>query len=372
MRVAIVTESFLPQVNGVTGSVQKLLEHLGRRGHSALVIAPGPGPTTWAGADVVRTPSLPLPGYGSYRVGTPWPQLSQTLQQFDADLLHLASPTVLGAQAITAATRLGLPSIAVYQTDLAAFAARYRIGGTSPAVWRWLRWIHRQADLTLAPSRQAALALAEHGIPRVRLWPRGVDGDLFAPYRRDDALRRELAPDGERLVGYVGRLAAEKQVHLLAGLHGVPGVQLVIVGDGPVRPALEALLPRARFLGVQRGERLASLFASLDLFVHTGAHETFCQAAQEALASGVPVVAPAAGGLLDLVQDGVNGRLYAPGSATALRDAALPLLQDPASVATMAGAARGTVAARTWQAVGDSYLRHAWAVLDPRSAALVG
>jgi phosphatidylinositol alpha 1,6-mannosyltransferase len=370
MRVAIVTESFLPQINGVTMSVLRLCEHLQRRGHLAMVIAPGSGPTSWAGAQVLRVPSMPVPGYASHRVAWPWPSMAATLRTFGPDLIHLASPTVLGAQAVAVADRIGVPCIAVYQTDLAAYAGRYGAPVASRAVWGWLRRIHGRAARTLAPSRRAVADLQAQGIPRVHLWPRGVDLDRFHPGRRDPVLRRELASDDTVLVGYVGRLAAEKQVGLLSGLAHRPGLQLVVVGDGPLRSGLQRALPGARFLGLQDGDRLSAVFASLDVFVHTGPHETFCQAAQEALASGVPVVAPAAGGLVDLVRDGVNGRLYPPGSAGAMREAVEALVQDPALRRGMALQARTSVAGRSWEVMGDHYLGHCRAVLQATPEAL--
>jgi phosphatidylinositol alpha 1,6-mannosyltransferase len=369
MRIAIVTESFLPQVNGVTVSVQRLTEHLQARGHGVLIVAPGPGPTGWRGANVVRVPSVPLPGYASHRVAWPWPALTSTVREYDPDVVHLASPTVLGAQAVTVADRLDLPCLAVYQTDLAGYAARYRAPGAAATLWRWLRWVHTRADRTLAPSTHAVQDLRRHGVPNVHLWRRGVDLEHFHPARRDSGLRARLAPDGELLVGYVGRLAAEKQVELLTACHDLPGTQLVIVGDGPARRDLERLLPRAHFLGFQDGADLAALYASLDIFVHTGPHETFCQAVQEALASGVPVVAPAAGGPLDLVAAGTNGLLYPPGSPAGLRSAVLTLLRDPAFRATLAAGARPSVATRSWSSVAEQYVAHCHQVLGTAPAA---
>jgi len=363
MRVAIVTESFLPQVNGVTVSVQRLTENLRARGHEVLIIAPDGGVSEWAGTRVVRVPSVPLPGYSGHRVARPWPWLASTLRAFGPDLVHLASTAVLGAQAAEAAERLDVPCVAVYQTDLASYAALYRAPGTARAVWRWLRWIHGRAAITLAPSSQAVTELQAHGVPRVRRWPRGVDLERFHPLKRDQALHDELAGGARTVVGYVGRLAAEKQVHLLAGVDRDPDVQVVVIGDGPFRAALERDLPNARFLGAQTGARLAALYASLDVFVHTGPFETFCQAAQEALASGVPVVAPAAGGLLDLVDDGRNGHLYPPGSGTELADAVRGLAADPVRRGRLGRAARESVLGRSWSAITDDYLAHVEDVL---------
>lgn len=358
MRVAIVSESFLPAVNGVTNSVLRVLEYLQRHGHQALVIAPGPGPEGYAGAEVVRVRSLPLPRYRSFPVGLPSPRIEAMLRAFAPDVVHLASPFALGALGARAASRVGVLTVAVYQTDVAGFLASYRLGVASPAAWRWLARIHGRAALTLAPSTAAMEDLERHGIGPLALWPRGVDSERFHPRERSQALRQALAPGGELLVGYVGRLAQEKRVGLLAALADVPGCRVVIVGDGPQRDQLHAALPWASFLGLKTGHELAQIFASLDVFVHTGAKETFCQAAQEALASGVPVVAPAAGGLLDLVRHGGNGLLWPPGDPAGLRAAVAALAADPAARAAYAHAARPTVAGRTWSAVGDQLLGH--------------
>ena len=358
MRVAVVTESFLPQVNGVTNSVLRVCEQMQRHGHEVLVVAPGDGPTRCAGAHVVRTPSVALPGYRDFRLGPPWPGLARTLRGFGPDVVHLASPASLGAHAGRVAARLDLPVVAVYQTDLAGFAGRYGLARTERAVWRYLRGVHERAAVTLAPSTDALAALRRAGVPRLAYWPRGVDGERFAPAHRDVAWRAAHAGPDEVLVGYVGRLAAEKEVELLTALVDVPRVRLVVVGDGPHRARLQRLLPDAAFLGLQTGTALSRAFASLDVFVHTGASETFCQAAQEALSSGVPVVAPAAGGLLDLVRPGSNGLLFRPGSAVALRAQVQRLVDDDALRRRLAGAARRSVAHRSWDAVGDQLVGH--------------
>ncbi|MBK3637993.1 glycosyltransferase, partial [Streptomyces sp. MBT97] len=261
--------------------------------------------------------------------------------------------------------RLGIPAVAVYQTDLGGYARTY-MGAGEAAAWRRIRSVHAAADLTLAPSSAARRDLDTHGVPRVKLWPRGVDTTRFRPDRRDEALRRALAPDGELIVGYVGRLAPEKQVGLLAGARALPGVRLVVVGDGPSRPGLEESLPGAVFLGRRTGDQLARIFASLDVFVHTGPFETFCQTVQEAMASGVPVVAPAAGGPLDLVAHGRTGLLVPPRDADAVRDAVAALAADPALRDAYGAAGRVTVEGRTWAAVGDRLIGHYEDVLAAR------
>lgn len=358
MRVAIAAECFLPEHNGVTNSVMRVVAHLERRGHEALVIAPGIGPARYLNTPVERVPAMPLPMYRSLPIGLPTGRAARILADFRPDVVHLAAPAVLGAEAGRAACALDVPVVAVYQTDFAGFARRYGLGSMRPVIWELVRRVHRHATLTLAPSTSVAWELEARGVTPVALWARGVDGRLFHPRRRRILLRRQLAPDGQLIVGYVGRLASEKQVGLLRHLEGVPGIRLVIVGDGPTRGRLERQLPEARFLGFRSGVELAEAVASLDVFVHTGSHETFCQAVQEALASGVPVVAPASGGLLDLVRHGVNGWLFPPGRPDLMRGAVIDLVSDPATRLAMGTRARTTVEHRTWEVLGDQLLHH--------------
>lgn len=354
-RVAIVTESFLPHVDGVANSVRRVLDHLAVRGHEALVLAPGAGPTDYGPAEVVRTPSVPLPWLPAFSLGLPGRQVRAALERFRPDVVHLASPVLLGAWGGMLGRRLGVPVVAVYQTDLAGFARSYGWGAASPAFTRLLRRTHGRADLTLAPSAPVVRELTDQGIPRVRHWPRGVDGVAFSPAHRT---RRRPPPGAPLRVGYVGRLAPEKHVERLAVLRDLAGVELVVVGDGPCRRRLQQRLPEARFTGQLTGLPLAVAFADLDVFVHTGTSETFCQAAQEALASGVPVVAPSSGGLVDFVTHGRNGLIWSARDPRAIRPLVARLAADPALRRRLAAAARPSVAARSWETVGDLLLEH--------------
>ncbi|MBX7554513.1 glycosyltransferase family 1 protein [Streptomyces sp. NPDC004232] len=373
MRVVIVTESFPPDVNGVAHCALQTARHLVDRGHSPLVVAPAPAPgsapDTDAPCPVVRVPSLPLPGYPQVRVALPSRRLAAALLDHRADLVHLASPFVLGVRGMAAAARLGIPAVAVYQTDLAGYARTY-MGAGEAAAWRRIRSVHSAADRTLAPSSAALTDLEAHGVPRVRLWPRGVDTVRFKPEHRDEALRRELAPNGELIVGYVGRLAPEKHVELLAGVCGLEGVKVVVVGDGPSHAHLAEALPGAAFLGRRTGHDLARIFASLDVFAHTGPFETFCQTVQEAMASGVPVVAPAAGGPLDLVAHERTGLLVPALDAAAVTEAVRTLVTDPDRRIAYGLAARTMVEGRTWAAVGDQLIGHYGDVLAARRTAV--
>jgi phosphatidylinositol alpha 1,6-mannosyltransferase len=368
MRIAIITESFPPDVNGVANCVVRVAGNLIRKGHHPLVIAPESARATLTTDGsfpypVERVPSVPLPGYTSFRLGLPAPRLRRAVAEHGAEVVHLASPVMLGAWGSHVARAMDLPVVAVYQTDLPNYARAYRLGAVTEAfAWRWLRDIHNTADRTLAPSSVTAADLGAHGIERVRLWGRGVDTERFNPARRDESLRAELAPGGEVLVGYVGRLAVEKRVDLLASLAALPSVRAVITGGGPATVELREALPNAVFLGERRGEDLARIYASLDVFAHTGPFETFGQTIQEAAASGLPVVAPAAGGPLDLVDEGVTGHLVPPGDGDALAAAVARLAADRERRAAMGVAARVKVLGRTWSALTDELIGHYSAV----------
>ena len=265
---------------------------------------------------------------------------------------------MMGYKAALATAHLGLPSVAIYQTDLATYAARYGAPHLEQVFWRRLRLTHSLATLNFAPSTVARDQLIKQGIPRVGIWARGVDSVRFHPDKRSDDLRREWAPRGEKIIGYMGRLAPEKGVEDLRVLADLPGTQLVIIGGGPLLDQLKATIPDAIFTGPKTGEDLAISLASFDVFVHTGELETFGQTIQEAQASGVPVVAPRRGGPIDLVTPSHTGWLYEPGDLTALRDHVADLVGDDAKRAAFSRTCRETVRTRTWSALCGQLVGH--------------
>ena len=362
MRVAVVSESFLPTVNGVTTSVARVLEHLQRRGHEALVIAPAAGsPSEYAGAAVHEVPAVL---YRRFPVGIPTPLVHRTLADFAPDVVHAASPFLLGAHAIGEASRLGIPSVAVFQTDVAGYARRNRLGAAEGFAWRVVNLVHDKADLTLAPSSAAMSDLAAAGVQRLARWGRGVDLDGYHPRTRFEPevaqLRRSWAPGGETIVGYVGRLAPEKQVEAFSALRGVPGIRIVIVGGGPSESSVRRALSRmpVTFTGPLHGSELERAYAAFDVFAHTGTEETFGQTIQEAQASGTPVIAPRSGGPIDLIEHGVSGLLTDPDDPRTLARAVTALTADPGRRARLGEAGRRSVLGRTWESLGDQLLSH--------------
>lgn len=307
-----------------------------------------------------------FPKVTSLPLGVPRPRMVGVLRGFQPDVVHLASPALLGYGGLLAARHLDVPTVAVFQTDVAGFAQSYGAGVMSRAAWAWTRHLHGKADRTLAPSTSAIENLTAHHVPRVHHWGRGVDVSGFVPSARDDALRTAWSPTGKPIVGFVGRLAPEKHVERLAVLARRDDVQLVVVGDGVDRKSLESLMPTAVFTGALYGRALAAAYASMDVFVHAGEHETFCQAVQEAMASGVPVIAPDAGGPRDLVTPMHTGLLLGVDEfETRLPDAVDHLLAERHRYSV---AARRSVLTRTWPAVCEQLLGHYDAVLGHRGA----
>ena len=362
MRVAIVTESFLPQVNGVTNSVLRILENLAQNNHQALVIAPeSPDtPREYAGHRVKTIPSIPIQNILpiGMPVGLPSRKLEYVLDGFNPDVVHLASPFALGAFSAKVAKKLNIPSLSVYQTDLAGFARHYGLSIAGSTLQKMVGKIHSQTTRTLAPSTSACRELTDQGVKNVYLWRRGVNSVLFHPQKRSDELRNTWDPSGKRtIIGYVGRVANEKRISDLRFIARDPNIQLIITGEGPARIKLEKEVPGAIFMGFQSGEDLAKIYASLDLFIHPGPNETFCQAVQEALASGVPCIVPTTGGPADLVTHGATGYVINTHRPDELEAAVLHFrLRNDRSAMSLH--ARESVERRTWQAINAELLNH--------------
>lgn len=361
MRIAIVTESFLPSVNGVTNSVLRILEYLEHKGHQALVIAPdNPGtPQEYAGHRVKTIAALPVQSLIPTGIPMALPQkkLEHILDGFAPDVIHLASPFALGAYTSRVARRLNIPTLSVYQTDLAGFARHYRLSAAHSALQRLVSKIHSGTNRTLAPSFPAIRELETLDVPNVHLWRRGVNAQLFHPKKRSSLLREQWGAPQKLIIGYVGRLAQEKRIHDLQYLDQDPTIQLVITGEGPAQEKLKELMPNAIFTGFATGENLAEIYASLDLFIHTGPNETFCQSIQEALASGVPCIVPPTGGPSDLVTHGHTGYIINTHRSYEL-DAAVHhfiLRKDKKAMRTLA---RDSVAFRSWSSINQQLMIH--------------
>ncbi|MEY4499551.1 MAG: hypothetical protein RL319_539 [Actinomycetota bacterium] len=352
LRVAVVTESFLPSVNGVTNSVVRVLESLKADGHEAIVIAPTSNSNEFLGFPVITTNRF---YFQQFPVALPLLNMTSILRSFKPDVMHVAAPFALGRQAIRVAERLGIATVAVYQTDIAGYTKRYGLGVLRPIIDRLVGNIHRNATLNLAPTQEGVDYLQKLKAAEPNIWGRGVDLELFNPRRKETSevqkFRKKVLMGKNLVVGFVGRLAAEKQVERFAELFDLPSVSFLIVGDGPERIRLEKLFSgqAVTFTGKLTGEDLANAYAAMDIFVHCGTEETFGQTIQEALATGLPVVAPDRGGPSYLVESSVTGYLVDPEKENSYRDRVLRLALDTDLRMAIGESARNSVHGKSWK-----------------------
>ncbi len=361
MRVAIFSETFLPKWDGVANTVCHLLQHLEERGWNSLVFAPQGAPSSYAGAPVVGLPCFGLPFYRELRLVHPLVDVEERLRAFDPDVIHVVNPAFLGLVGIRQARSLGRPVVASYHTDLPGYASVYGVGLFRETLWSYFRWIHNQADLTLCPSNYTLRQLEANGFERLGVWGRGVDAALYNPYRRSSAIRRRWFPDDPDtpILLYVGRLAAEKRLHMLRPvLDAIPEARLVLVGDGPLRQELEELFAGTAtvFAGYHEGEALAEAYASGDIFVFPSNSETFGNVVLESMASGVPVVAADEGGPVDHVHDGVNGYLFDRDSTDHLIERVQYMMSHPVHRLELGLGARAYAERQSWGDILDGVL----------------
>ena len=318
MKIAFFTETFLPKVDGIVTRLTRTVEQLGAAGDQVMVFCPEGAPSHFAGAEIVGVPALPLPLYPELKLALPRPAVSDALDQFQPDLVHVVNPAVLGLGGIWLAKTRELPLVASYHTHLPKYLEHYGMGMLEPLLWELLKAAHNQAQLNLCTSTAMVEELRDRGIQHTALWQRGVDTELFRPDRARPELRQRLLggqSDSNALLLYVGRLSAEKQIERIRPvLDAMPQARLALVGDGPHRQQLEKVFAGSAttFVGYLGGEELAGAYASADAFLFPSSTETLGLVLLEAMAAGCPVVAARRGGIPDIVTDGLNGCLYEP------------------------------------------------------------
>lgn len=354
-RVAIFAEAFLPKVDGVSKTAYLTMHYLKQTGRDVIVFAPDIAPHSVGDVEVVPLPSVGIPQAPETRIAIPHPTISQHLDAFKPDLIHLFSPAIMSVSGMIAARQLNIPVIANYQTDLPGYANIYGMPLFSQLTRDWLRYIHNGCHLTLAPSQWTMRELQSWGYRRLRRWGRGVNSERFNPKHASYAWRARLLngrPADSLLCIYVGRLANEKRIDLLLEAARTPGVALTIIGDGALRDDLERQFEGTgtHFTGYLFGDDLAHAFASADAFMFTGGNETFGQVVQEAMASGLPAIILNQGGIVDLVEHGVTGFICPP-DPDAFAEAAQTLLDNERLRRQMSAAARTMMEQRPWEAI---------------------
>lgn len=375
--LVIVTETYPPEVNGVAMTIGHLVEGLRDNGHRICIVRPRQQGTDSGGrpeeAGDLALPGFPLPGYAGLRFGLPAKRrLCAAWRVARPDAVHVVTEGPLGWSAVAAARSLGIPVTSGFHTNFDRYSRHYGVGWLQPILAAYLRSFHRRTRATLVPTESLAARLAGEGLSGVRVVGRGVDVKLFDPARRSNALRAEWGLESDDLaVLYVGRLAAEKNIGLALSAFAAiqarrPNARFVLVGDGPLRAKLQRQYPGHHFAGQRLGSDLATHYASGDIFLFPILTETFGNVTQEAMASGLAVVAFRSAAAAEMIVDGENGLTIAPGDNAAFIQAAEELTQNNPALRSLRERARQSVSACGWDAVSlrfEAVLREA---INPR------
>lgn len=360
VKIALVTETFPPEVNGVAMTFGVIVDELIRRRNRVTVYrprGPRPRPTAAGGFDEVPMPGIPIPGYSFLRLGLPArASLERRWRSDRPDLVHVATEGPLGASAVGAALRLGVPVTSSYHTQFHAYAEHYGLGLLRRPVLAWLRRLHNRTRRTFAPTKELCAELGRLGFRRLSVLSRGVDRH-FSPGSRSEALRCDWgAAPGDPVVLHAGRMAEEKNYPLLletfrAMRAAEPRLRCVLVGDGPLRPKLKRDFPWASFAGFMDRPQLARYYASADIYVHPSLTETFGNVLTEAMASGLAVAAFDYAAARQFIRTGVNGIAVPRDRPADLIAAAVRLATEPELRARLGSAATNLARELSWEAV---------------------
>jgi glycosyltransferase involved in cell wall biosynthesis len=312
---------------------------------------------------------MPFPFYPDLSMAWPTPRIYRELDAFAPEVIHFIHPSIFGLAAYRALHNGPYPRLVSYHLDYGRVGRYFKVGPFNagfiePTINFITRWIMNSSDYNLAPSRYVQQRVREIGVTaEVGLWRRGVDPDRFNPRHANATMREQMSgghPD-DTLLLYVGRISTEKQLqHLKPVLEQVPGTRLALVGDGPARAELEAIFAgtATQFMGYMQGEALSQAYASADMLVFPSALESFGLVIVEAMAAGLPVVASRVGGVLEVIDEGVNGYSFDPGDIMALVEGVRRIAADRAQMAGMGRAARAFAETQTWPALMDEVIDH--------------
>jgi glycosyltransferase involved in cell wall biosynthesis len=367
MRVALFTDTYLPQINGVARTLARLSRHLSERGHALALITPrmerDDAPDSAATLHI-RLPGWRLPFYPELRLGRMLDGNSaDRLSAFAPDLVHVATEFTLGWSGLQWAQNNDVPVVSSFHTDFAAYAGAYGAAGLEAFAWRYLRSFHARARLTFGPSQATLMQLRANGFAGdLRIWSRGVDANRFAPSCGSAAARQQLVGDASPVILCVSRLAPEKRIQLLLAAHEqvrseFPHAALLLVGDGPSLAALrERAGPGVHLPGYRAGAELAAAYASADVFAFPSDTETFGNVVLEAAASGLPLVGADQGGVTETIIPGLTGLRFESGNSTSLADCIRAILREPQLRERFARNARAFAAARSWDRILDGLI----------------
>ncbi len=363
MRILYFTDTYFPQINGVTNTLDKLVKYLDKTDHKYLFFAPyyENSPGNVKERYTRRFRSISFPAYPECRISIPfYSKLCRIADKFKPDVIHLMTPMVLGFTGLKYAQERGIPVVCSYTTNFNTYLRYYKLDFLSNIIWSYFKWFHNSCGITFCPSRDAVRILRSKEISNLKIMSRGIDTEAFNPEHRSAEIRTELGGGGKTTFLYVGRIAREKDLDiLLESINQVNGIfpgraQFVIAGDGPYTAQLKKAAPEnVVFTGYIKGEALCALYASCDVFVFPSSTETFGNVVLEAMASGLPVLAVNSGGVKDSIIDGYNGFLCEPRDVEGFTRLISKLLRNTELIRRMGVNARQYTLSKAWNSIFD-------------------
>lgn len=367
MRVAIFTDSFLPQVNGVTKVLEEQLRYFESHDIEYMVFAPQYtefDDSIFRGR-IERFRSFSFIFYKECRVSVPnYSRMKGLLEDFRPHIIHIITPFMMGLEGLRCGKRLDIPVVATYHTNYAQYMKYYYADFIEAGLWDYIRWFHNQCQLSLCPSQETRKELLRHGVRNVEVCPNGIHPDIFSPDKRNEQVRKKYGIKDKIGLLYVGRISREKNLDMLVDVMNIlnkqykQSIKLIMTGNGPYLDHIKRLMPdNVIYTGYLLGQSLSEIYASSDVFVFPSVTETFGNVVVEAMASGLPVVAVAAGGVKDNVENGYNGFLVSPDNVEQFAAAVARLIEDDAVRKRMSHNARQYALGLTWDTVFDNLLQ---------------
>lgn len=360
MRIAIFTDTFLPQINGVTNTLNRMIKYLENNGIDYLVFAPGDLSKDISGDNIYRFLSFNFFLYPECKVAIPnYNKIKAKLEQFKPDLIHIVTPFNIGLAGLKFGKDESIPVVASYHTNFSQYLSYYKIKFIDKALWRYFAWFHNQCFMNFCPSNDTRQDLINHGIKNIAIWGRGIDYDLYSPQKRNQKLRDELGIGDRKAILYVGRISPEKDLDILIkSIESINNsiykkdVCFVITGDGPMMNDIRNLkIDNIILTGYKKGEELSSIYASCDIFAFPSTTETYGNVILEAMSSGLPVIAPYSGGLTENLYDGYNSLCCRPRVPEDMTAAIIKLAENESLRQRLSRQAREYVRSKSWDSI---------------------
>ncbi|MEH7305652.1 glycosyltransferase family 4 protein [Neobacillus drentensis] len=375
MKIAIFTDTFYPDINGVARTLKRLTSYLEDQEIAFKIFAPDSYSNEYHSTNIHHFKSCSFFLYPECRLAFPnLLHLKSELIAFSPDLIHVATPFNIGLCGVFFAKKLNIPLVGSYHTNFDHYLHYYHLHFLSKIHWKYMHWFYQTCRKLFVPSTDTFLQLKHHGFSNLEIWPRGVDCQLYHPYYDKNAVRNFYSTEGKYLLIYVGRLAPEKDIKtLLEVAKSIPAelnekIHWLIVGDGPLSEQLQANAPvNMTFTGFLNGNGLAEVYSASDLFVFPSPTETFGNVVLESLASGTPVIGAKAGGVKNIIKAGVTGYLCKPGNVQEFRDAIIQILSNDGLREQMGIAGRDYALTQRWDRIFEDLIWHYANVIEEQN-----